>query len=135
MKRGEEKRKHKRIEDIFIVTYRLKAAIDVKLTDDGHHEYAAVAMDISEGGIGVDVAHKIPLGSHLVMQFTLVNPLSPSEDGRQRTFELDGQCQYCAPTDKNSFRVGVLFQNMTIEDTEFISEYVRVQALRKSAEE
>ena len=63
---GEERRKHKRASDIFIVTYRLASPFDVDLRV-GPREYAAVAMDISEGGMGVDTGQAVAVSARVRM--------------------------------------------------------------------
>jgi c-di-GMP-binding flagellar brake protein YcgR len=130
----EDRRRFKRAEEIFIVTYRLKSAISVTVETRGK-EFAAVAMDISAGGVGLDTSVKIDVGTPLRMRFTIVNPLAASEKDRQRVFELDGQCRYCAPSNMRSFRAGITFENISTEDSDFIADFVRVQALRRSEDD
>ena len=130
-KRGQERRQHKRVDDIFTVTYRLRSTIDVTIQTP-EQEYTGVAVDICEGGVGVEVAQKIPTGTPLRLRFTIVNTLAASESARQRTFDLEGQSRHCQPTEKNRYRAGILFNNITAEESRFISDYVRVQLLKKT---
>lgn len=127
-----DRRKHKRVEDIFTVTYRLRETIDVKIKTGDQQQYTGVAVDISSGGIGVVVTQKIPVGTLLNLKFTLVNTLSPSDATRQRTFELTGQSRHCEPTHNGAFRAGILFDNITTEQGDFINEYVRIELLKKT---
>ena len=119
-----ERRKHKRASDIFIVTYRLRSPFGVDLRTGGR-EYAAVALDIGEGGIGLDVGEEIHVGAQVQLKFEMVNRLAVSEKNRQRLFQLNGESRYCRPAQKNSFRVGILFENASSEESAFISEYVK----------
>ena len=127
-----DRRKDKRVEDIFTVTYRLRETIDVKIKTPDEKQYTGVAVDISAGGIGVVVTQKIPAGTRLHLKFTLVNTLSPSDTNRQRTFELTGQSRHCQPTHNGAFRAGILFDDINAEQSTFINEYVRVELLKKT---
>ena len=123
-----ERRKHKRASDIFIVTYRLRSPFEVDLRM-GDKEYAAVALDIGQGGVGVDVGQEIPVGAEVRLKFEMVNALAVSQRNQRHKFELDGQSRYCRSAQKNSFRVGILFGGVSAEESEFISEYVKDQSL------
>jgi hypothetical protein len=126
-----ERRRHPRAEEIFIVTYRLKSPLDVTLQESGR-AYAAVAMDIGAGGLGVDVDRRIAPGTRLHLTFKMVNDLAAAERNREREFTLDGECRYCEVTPKQSWRAGILFKNASGEDGEFISEYIKDQTLKRS---
>ena len=127
---SEERRKHKRATDVFIVTYRLKSPFDVDLTV-GPKEYAAVAMDVGEGGLGVDVGQAIPVGTLAHLKFKIVNEVSASERHRQRLFDLDGESRHCRPLGEKNYRVGLVFKNVSPEESGFIATYVKDQALKK----
>ena len=115
---------------MFIVTYRLRSPFDVDLTV-GSREYAAVAMDVSEGGLGVDVGQAIPVGTQAHLKFKMVNEVSATEHNRQHMFSLDGESRYCRPMSEKSYRVGIVFKNISAEESSFIATYVKDQALRK----
>ena len=125
-----ERRKHPRVPDIFIVTYRLKSPFEVALKMK-EKEYAAVAMDVSEGGLGVDVPQEIPVNTQVRLKFKMVNEFLASEQDRQRFFDLDGESRYCRILSEVSYRVGVLFKGVSAEDSAFIAKYVKDQALKK----
>ena len=129
---NEDRRKHKRAADVFIVTYRLWSPFDVDLTV-GEREYAAVAMDIGEGGVGVDVAQAILVDTQVHLKFKMVNEVSASERNRQRAFSLDGESRYCQLMSEKSYRVGIVFKSLSAEESHFIATYVKDQALRKYA--
>lgn len=121
-------RKHQRVPATFIVTYKLKSTIDValKLMDK---EMPAVAVDISEGGMGLDVAQNIPVGAFVRLKFMMLNDLATLEPERQRQFLLDAECRFSEPTPVKSYRVGVKFNHISKEDKKFITEFIRDQAL------
>lgn len=127
---NKDRRKFKRAADVLIVTYRLKSPFEVVL-QKGDWKYAAVALDISEGGVGIDVGQEIPSGTEVLLRFEIVNEFLVPDWDKRRKFELDGECRYCEPTDKKSYRVGILFKKISAEDREFIATYVKDQSLKK----
>ena len=127
---GEDRRKHKRAVDVFIVTYRLRSPFDVDLKV-GAQEYAAVAMDISEGGLGVDTGQPIGVGAGVRLRFKMVNEVSSSERNKERDFDLEGEARYCRVIKEKSHRVGIVFKSISAEEKAFIATYVKDQALRK----
>ena len=129
---NEDRRKYKRAADVFIVTYRLQSPFEVNLTV-GPREYAAVAMDIGEGGMGMDVSQAIPVGTPVRLKFKIVNEVAASERNRQHVFSLAGESRYCQLMGEKSHRVGVIFKDVSAEESVFIATYVKDQALRKYA--
>ena len=128
---GHERRKHRRLPEIFIVTYHLKAPVALEITAEGK-EFAGVGMDISESGLGVDITRPIAVGVLTKMKFRLVNSVSVSSEHRERAFHLEGECRYCELTPNQSYRVGILFKNATDQDRRFIGVYVKDQTLAKA---
>ena len=126
---GENKRRHKRVSETFIITYRLKAPFNVKVVL-GNTECAAVAIDISEGGLGLDSTYEIPVSAKVSLHFTLLNELAATEAERHRVFSLEGESRYCEPTPERGYRVGVHFTNITPEQKEHIAGFVRDQSLK-----
>ena len=125
---GQERRQHKRLSDVFMVAYRLKTPLDVVMISDGK-ELAAVAMDISEGGLGIDALQGLAVGSKVRMKFRLINEVAVSSKHLERSFTLDGECRYCEMSPKQSYRAGILFKNATDEDRGFIAVYIKDQTL------
>ena len=129
----DNKRQHKRVEDIFAVTYQLRDSIDVAINTGGK-DFTGVAVDISEGGLGVELAQKLPVGVSIHLNFTIINTMASSDIKRkQRIFELNGQIRHCVKTPKNTYRAGVMFTNISPDETRFIADFVRVQMLLKSS--
>ena len=126
----EERRKHRRAADVFMVTYRLKSPFEVTVRTE-EQDYAAVAMDIGEGGVGVNVDREISVGAQVRLQFRMFNEISASEKNRQRAFDLDGESRHCRIVGEKNYHVGILFKNASPEDRAFIASYVKDQALKK----
>ena len=124
----EERRQFKRIADAFIVAYRFVSPSQAAgVTGPGEHE--AVASDVSEGGVGLDIKWEIPSGVQLELRFKMFNEHSPTERGRRREIVVHSETRHCRLVSKSNYRVGILFKNLSDHDREFISNYVRDQTL------
>ena len=128
---GEERRKHPRLSDIFIVTYHLKTPLFMEMAAEGR-EFAGVGMDLCEAGLGADVARPIAVGVLVKMKFRLVNSIAILFEHQERNFQLEGECRYCQLTPNQNYRVGISFKNATQEDVDFIGAYVKDQTLVRS---
>ena len=127
---GQDRRKHNRFPDIFIVTYRLMAIVPMSAMANGR-EFAGVGVDIGEAGLGVELAEPIADGAVAQLKFRLINDLRASSEQRECTFLLEAECRYCEPTSKKSYRAGFFFKSAANEDRNFISAYVKDQGLAK----
>lgn len=125
-----ERRQFKRVDDLMIVTYRLRAPLEVSVRA-GDRDFDAIMLDISEGGLGIDSKFEIPVGSEARLKFTIRNEITPLEHQRKRSIEVDGESRYCRPTLERSFRVGILFKGLSDGDRSCIAEYVNDLSLRK----
>jgi len=126
----DEKRQYKRVPDAFIVTFQLKSPRAIVL-QAGNQEYDAIALDVSEGGVGVDSGQEIPVGAEVLMRFRILNELSVSDNDRRREIVVEGESRYCRSTDPTNYRVGLLFKNLTEDDRAFLARYVKDQLLGK----
>ena len=127
---GKDRRKHNRAEDTFIVTYKFSLPLPVIMNTDSE-EYPAVAMDISESGIGLDVDRPLSLETPVHLRFELFNTLTSVDAYRSKTFKLNGQVRHCTLRDRNLYRVGILFQDIAAEGRDFIATYIKDLALSK----
>ena len=125
-----DRRKHRRLSEIFVVAYRLKAIVPLSVDFDAK-EFAGVGVDISEAGLGIDLAEPIADTASVRMKFHLVNDLAQSPAQREHIFQLEGECRYCEPISKESYRAGLLFKGLTEEERQFIAAYVKDQMLAK----
>ena len=125
-----DRRKNKRVDDIFTVTYRFRSTIDVAIRTP-EQEYTGVAVDISAGGIGVEVTQRIETDTPIRVKFTLGNKQVDSEKSSQRSLELSGEVRHCKSTDNKAFRAGIWFDKITDEDKRFIAAYVQEQLQKK----
>ena len=126
----QDRRQHRRVPEIFIVAYQLKAIVPMSAVAESK-EFAGVGIDISEVGLGIELAEPMTEGVLAQVRFRLINDLCASPEHRERMFRLEGECRYCEPTSKGSFHAGFHFVGATNEDREFIAAYVKDQALAK----
>ncbi len=120
---GKDRRLHPRAEGEFAVIFNLTLPIPVNM-DAGGEEYPAVALDVSEGGIGLDVDRSIPVGAPVKIRFELINRVTTIEDFRMRFFKLDGQVRYCGELKRQHFHAGIQFSSISPEERAFILNYI-----------
>ena len=124
-----ERREYPRAVQTFIVTYKLTLPLPVLMFAEAE-EYPAVAMDVSEGGIGLNVDRPLPLDTSVHLRFEMANEVTTEDNYRQRLFKVDGQVRHCTERDRDLYRVGVLFQQLTPEERDFIATYIRDLSLK-----
>lgn len=128
----EEKRKHKRVRASFIVTYKLRATIPVRLRT-AEQNFTAVAVDISLGGLGAIVTEAVPIGQPVQISFALLNDQPTAGREMRHWFELTGKPLHCTLRPRAGYHVGIQFDEIPQEDMEFIADYIEVQQLKKAS--
>ena len=128
---NDEKRRHKRAQASFIVTYQLRTPIVIELRTP-QLNFTAVAVDISEGGIGVVINESISPNTKVRISFSLYNEHPGPDLEMRRWFEFHGKVQYCYHSPKAGHHAGIQFEHVPDEDRLFIEEFVRSQNLRKA---
>ncbi len=128
MQSYEERRQHRRVPDSFLVAYRLLSTRAAAVRLD-NNERDAIALDLSEGGLGLDAVDEIPVGAEITLRFKILNELSSTERDKRREFTLKAESRYCRLTQQNNYRVGLLFKDISEQDREFIATYVKDQQL------
>lgn len=88
----------------------------------------AVAMDLSETGLSMDLESALPVHTKVRLSFTLINEYAADEAGRRRQFELGGEVRDCRESADKSYRVGIRFTQVPEADRAFIAAYVRGQS-------
>jgi c-di-GMP-binding flagellar brake protein YcgR len=97
--------------------------------------FTAVAVDISEGGLGAVVDQEIEANTPVRVSFALVNEEPGSDREMRRWLDLEGTSLYCTFAPRTGFRAGIEFKNLPAEDREFIARYIETKHLKKIHEE
>ena len=105
MDEKENKRLYRRSAAAFEITYRVLEPFEAHL-DLGGKEKAAIAGDLSEGGLALSTDYPLPVGGVVLLKFRL----------RDRIFQLKADIRYMALEQKHSYRVGVHFLNASADD-------------------
>ncbi len=129
--KDKDRRQHPRSEGEFAVIFNLTLPIPVNV-DAGGEEYPAVALDVSEGGIGLDVDKPIEMGAHVKLRFELINAVTTLEEYRMRFFKLEGQVRYCGELKRQHYHVGIQFSKIDPEERAFILNYIADHNPQKS---
>ncbi len=128
--KGKDRRLHPRAEGEFSVIFNLTLPIPVNM-DAGAEEYPAVALDVSVGGIGLDVDRPLPVDTPVKLRFELINAKTELEVYRLRFFKLEGQVRYCEELKRQHFHVGVEFSQISPEESDYIATYIKDLGLQK----
>ena len=128
-KNANERRRHKRVPDFFMIAYRVRSPFTVRIRF-GEKECDAVAQDIGEGGLGLVTNYEIPIDTRVQLKFTIYNPLADDESRRLRKFEPEGEVRFGTFVKGKDYRCGVQFLQISMADRLFISEYVKSQGLK-----
>src|SRR5262245_28801236 len=128
---GPERRRHKRARATFIVTYRLRSPIPVRLRT-AEQNFTAVAVDISVGGIGVVINEPLPVREPVQISFALLNEIPGEDREMRRWFEMEGKPLHCTLRPKAGYHAGIQFENAAPEDVQFIARFIESSDLKKS---
>lgn len=120
-----EKRQFKRINTSFIVMYQVDSPLTVRMTV-GEKKEAAMALDVSEGGMGFLINHDIPVSTIVKVKFAMVNIAAPRIEDQYRSMELEGEVRYSLYiAEKYAYRVGIRFINISNDERKFIANFVK----------
>lgn len=130
-----EKRQFKRVNTSFTVMYRVNSPLSVSMMT-GEKKEAALALDISEGGMGVLINYDIPISTIVTVKFTMVNLAAPRIEDQYRSMELEGEVRYSLYIkEKYAYRVGICFINISNNERNFIANFVKMISSRRDINE
>jgi c-di-GMP-binding flagellar brake protein YcgR len=125
---NEERRKFKRIGASFVVFYKVDSPLTVRLMV-GEREIDAMALDLSEGGLAVLTNYNVPVSSIVSVKFILLDDYAIRAEMRSRSMEIQGEVRYCFLMKEKAFRIGLRFIDISPEDRNFISGFIKKRAL------
>ncbi len=121
---GIEKRKFKRVPASFIVFYRVNFPLDIRMIVR-NREVQALAVDVSEGGLGAYTDFDIPGASIITENFILTNEGIFNSIERSRLISVQGEVRYNFFVEqKKSYRFGMQFRGLSAEDKRFVVGFV-----------
>lgn len=127
---GIEKRRFTRIAVNFLVFYRVHFPLEVRIKI-GNKVVEALAADISEGGMAVYTSHNIPPVTIITVEFILLNDYAIGSQDRSRSITVQGEVRYnIFVEEKEMFRFGMQFIDLTADDRIFISNFIAKSKLR-----
>jgi c-di-GMP-binding flagellar brake protein YcgR len=118
-----ESRKFKRIRVNLAVVYRVDRPAKARLIV-GTKELRATMVDLSEAGISFLTECSIPIGSLLVMKFTLFN-LEKDDVSFYGPMEILGEVRYSMLLGASEYRLGILFKRIEAQDKQEISNFLK----------
>ena len=122
----DEKRQFKRVNISFTVMYKINSPLTVSMMVEGERK-AAMALDISEGGMGVLINYDIPKSTIVTLKFAIVDLAASTVEDQCRSLELEGAVRYSLYVkEKYAYRVGIRFINISNNERKFIGKFVKV---------
>jgi c-di-GMP-binding flagellar brake protein YcgR len=120
-----DRRNHKRAQVSFNVFYRIDSPLEIRIRI-GDKEFAAVAIDIGEGGMALLTNHDIPAPGRVSMNFTMYNDKAATPDERRKSAAVVGEIRYCSAQPKEkAYRIGIRYLDLSREDRSFIAKFVQ----------
>ncbi|MBN3038074.1 MAG: PilZ domain-containing protein [Candidatus Omnitrophica bacterium] len=116
---GPDRRKSKRIKAAFTVTYKLSKHIETEMWLEGR-EFSSIMIDLSADGMAILTEKNIPKGAVLSISFTLNNEFN----NQSRTMQIEGEVRYNMPLRERSYRLGIVFTQVSDDDRFKIVEFV-----------
>ena len=126
---GKERRRYPRERDRFTIAYCLAEPLPVNVNTN-YDEYPAVAVDVSEGGMGLNIDRPLPIGTVVRVHFELVNDAA-AHANRRRPFRMDARVCHCTMRGKELYFIGVRFTRISPEDRDFLAAYIKDLRLKQ----
>jgi len=124
---GQERRRFKRAEVNFIVFYKVNSPLTVRMRF-GNIDINALALDISEGGMGVLTDYDLPALSIVTVRFIMLDDNAPSAESRTRSIEVKGEVRYNFwIEEERAYRLGIQFIGLSDEDRNFIANFIKAK--------
>jgi len=120
---GEEKRRFKRARVSMTVVYRANQPLSARmLTAD--KEVQATIVDLSEGGMAILTNYAVQADTVLMMRFTLFR-VDKEDVSFYGPVSITGEVRYNTMIDKDLYRVGISFTEISQEDQRQIVDFVK----------
>ena len=124
---GAERRKFKRKEESFTVSFRIDSPLLARL-QFGSGDIAVIAQDVSEGGVALLTTCQLPLHAWLTMKFIMFNEAAAMGEDKSKSTLVEGEVFSVGPVQGRDVRLGVRFHNLSQEDHAFIKRLIELSA-------
>ena len=104
--RNSERRSVPRTKGIYFVRYRKFSATERKLDI---HEWDGMTLDLSEIGTTLVTEKKIPIGTNVLIRFSLNNEIGPTLGSQRKIVVFTGMTIYCDNLEDGLYRQGIYF--------------------------
>ncbi len=119
---GDERRKFKRKQAEFMVTYLVQHPMEVVMRL-GDKKMQASMLDLSEEGVAIKVEQDIPPGTELIIGFVLLYSFTAYENIMQ-DMQIEGVIVNRAAVDDKTFRLGIHFTKIKPVDRKALIDFV-----------
>ncbi|MCM8781725.1 MAG: PilZ domain-containing protein [Candidatus Omnitrophica bacterium] len=125
---GPERRRFKRLKVDFILVYRVREPIEAIMLV-GNKEINAVMLDLCEDGMAIRTNYDIPVGTNLIIRFTLINPYFIDDYRGVRKMEIIGDVVNNTLLKERDYRLGIHFTRIARADRVAITDFIRFASL------
>lgn len=119
-----ERRKFPRFRVRLAVVYQIDKPVSIRM-QIGEKEILATTLDLSEGGIAISTNYNIPLGSSLMIKFTLFKVDSDDKMKLYGPMEIIGEVRSNTMVDKMC-RLGICFTQIEERDKVEINNFLKM---------
>ncbi len=120
--RGIDRRRFKRLKVDFSLRYQIRRPLEVAMKVGGE-KIEAQMLDLSEEGMAIKTPFDTPLGTVLLMNFTLVYAYEAYENIMQ-DMEIEGSIVNRTELPGGTLRLGIHFSRIKAEDRKVIIDFV-----------
>ena len=117
---GDERRKSKRVRVSLSVIYRVNEPLTVRLLT-ANKEIKASILNLSDGGIAILTDYDVPVGTVLIMRFTLFK-IDNEDVSFYGPVEITGEVRYNTK-EEGQCRIGVQFTKIDEDDKKEIVNF------------
>ena len=118
---GYDRRKYQRLDLNIVLLYRVNEPIVVRM-QVGDKEVEATMLNLSEGGMGFLTNYNIPVGTELLIKFTLSRMDKECKITFHGPMKIVGEVRSNFALERSEYRLGVCFTKIALQDkTEIIS--------------
>lgn len=120
---GNDRRRFQRLRLNLTVVYRVDEPMTVRMMI-GDQEIEATTLDVSEGGMALLTKYNIPVGTNLVIKFTLFRV---EKDGKVNFYGpmiISGEVRSNVIAENNEHRLGICFITVEMRDKSELTSFL-----------
>ena len=127
---GSDRRRFQRLNLNITVFYRVDLPLSVRLLV-GNQEVEATMLDLSAGGMGLLTKYEIPVGTLLLIKFTLTSVNRRGEVSFYGPLEVKGEVRSNIKWENDTYRLGISFSDIDRKNKLEIARFVQMAMTKR----